>query len=129
MKERDMYLPNWLLCFGLFCIAVSVVCLVLSFVIQVAFLVGFVILATIGIFAVVCHQNQWAAMTDEASFVYSTMFGNRKQYRFSEIRELRQHADSMTLVLENGKVHIESCAVLSERFAQAIDKALYNEES
>ena len=63
-------------------------------------------------------------MTDNYEFVYSTMFGRQYQFCFSEIIDLKQGNDSMTLLLENGKVHIESCALVSERFADRINGVL-----
>lgn len=48
----------------------------------------------------------------------------KKKHQFLEIRELKQNSDSLTLVLENGKVHIESCAIMSKRFVNAVDSIL-----
>lgn len=68
-------------------------------------------------------------MLDTDSFVYSTMFGNETQYDFTQVRELRLHSDSATLILETGKVHIEKCAILSKRFKKAIGRALAKTET
>lgn len=73
---------------------------------------------------ILCYKNQWVEMIDDNEFIYSTMFGNETKYYFSDIESLKQNADSMTLHLKNGKIHIESCAVISERFANAINSKL-----
>ena len=57
------------------------------------------------------------------------MFGNETQYDFTQVRELRIYGDSTTLILETGKVHIEKCAILSERFKEAIGRALAKTET
>ena len=48
-------------------------------------------------------------------FEYSTMFGNRKTYAFSQITQVKQNPDSYTVFADGDKIHIEACAVLSER--------------
>lgn len=60
----------------------------------------------------------------DITFVYTTMFGKEVQYSFSEIRELKQNADSSTVVLDNGKVHIESSAIMSEKFMDTLNNTL-----
>lgn len=63
-------------------------------------------------------------MENDNTFIYSTMFGKEIRCYFSEIVELKKNPDSLTLVLSNGKVHIENCAILSERFMEKIDGIL-----
>ena len=48
--------------------------------------------------------------------------------KFSDITGLKRNADSMTLLVGTEKVHIESCAILSERLIKLIDKELSKEE-
>ena len=76
----------------------------------------------LGIAAILCWKNQWVEMLSDEEFIYSNMFGKQTTYRVSQIRDIRRGADSMTLILENGKVHIENCAVLSERFLRILHK-------
>ena len=87
---------------------------------------GTVLFLGFGASAVLCWNNQWIEMQDSNTFLYSTIFGIKKAYAFSDILELKQNQDSFTLILETGKVHIESCAVLSDSFVQAVDAALEN---
>ena len=126
MKEKDMYLPAWVCGLGIFMLAAAAALLVCTFAFSVYCVIGTVICLPVGIFVLLCWKNQWARMETSDIFTYSTMFGNQKQYRFSDIRELKQNSDSMTLILQNGKIHIESCVVLSDRFADAINHALGN---
>ena len=48
------------------------------------------------------------------------MLGNKKSYRFADIQRLNKNNDSFTLIMKDGKVHIESCAVISSRFMKAL---------
>ena len=127
--SKDMYLPAWLLVFGLFSLAVAVVLFAFAMSESMYLLIGFVIFFTLGFAAILCQQNQWAKMNDDGTFTYSTMFGNKKEYRFSDIIELKQNSDSRTLILENGQVHIESIAVMSERFVDAINGVIESRSS
>ncbi len=54
-------------------------------------------------------------------FEYSTMFGGgRKTYAFSLITQVKQKPDSYTVFADGDKIHIEACAVLSERLADKL---------
>ena len=123
-REKDMYLPSWVCVLGIVFLVAACVCLVLTFSTSVYSLIGFVICLAIGAAAVLCWKNQGATMIDDDTFLYTSMFGTDHSYRFSDIRKLKKNADSFTLILENGKVHIENCAILSERFFNAIDSVL-----
>ena len=48
-------------------------------------------------------------------------------YNFADIKELRENPDSCTLILTNGKVHIESMALISEDLYNKIDAAISKE--
>ena len=104
-KDKDMYLPVWVCCIGVLFLVAALVCLTFVFTTSANFLIGFVVCFGLGISAILCWKNQWIMMLDE-------------------IRELKQNSDSLTLVLENGKVHIESCAIMSKRFVNAVDSIL-----
>lgn len=122
-KDKDMYLPFMVCGLGIFFMAAALGCLVMTFM-SYLWLLGFVFCGAMGGAAILCWKNQWAEMTSGDTFIYSTMFGRETEYHFSEIRGLKQRSDSMTLILESGKVHVEECAVISERFAAALDAAL-----
>ena len=47
-----------------------------------------------------------------------------RQYRFSDIKEVRINQDSWTLILTNGKVHIESMVCMSETLYNKIEAAI-----
>lgn len=128
MQKKDMYLPNWVCGLGALFLVVSIVCVVLSFTVfsySMIFMIGCIIGAVIclgfGVAAILCWKNQWAEMINDDEFVYSTMFGRKIKYRFADIKDIKQNSDSMTLLLENGKVHIESGAFISDRFVDRIN--------
>lgn len=125
MREKDMYLPKWICLLGVFFLAAAAGCLMYGLLrgMTVLLVAGAVLCAGLGIAAVLCWRNQWVMMIDDHTFVYSTMFGRKTEFRFSDIQRLRQNSDSFTLFLRDGKVHIESCAVISDRFVEAVNRA------
>lgn len=124
MRDKDMYLPNWLLAFGVVLLIIAVACVVTRFTVLSYAVLAFVISLPVGIAAILCWKNQWVEMLNDSEFIYSTMFGRQHRYRFSDIKGLKKSNDSMTLFLENGKVHIEACAICSERFIERVNRAL-----
>ena len=123
--RADMYLPLWILTFGLVLIAGAVVLGVytaLHFSVQTLAVVSICLILGIG--AVLCWKNQTIRMLPNDSFEYTTFLGRKTVYRFGDIRGLRKNQDSMTLLVGSGKVHMESCAVISERLADRINRQL-----
>ena len=126
-RNKDMYLPDWLLAFGVFLIAGAVFCAVMAYLTSydTGFLVVCLGLFGLGVSAILCWRNQGITMLSDSVFVYSTMFGKKTEYLFSHITSLRQNQDSMTLFVDGDqKIHIESCAIMSDRLADAIAAAL-----
>ena len=123
--RADMFLPDRILAMGL-----VLNCVGLAF--AVAFCIGFKIawlliavgLILFGVAALLCWRNQTIRVIDDKSFEYSTFLGKKTVYYFDEIKSLRKNSDSMTLFVGRGKVHIESCAVMTERLTELINKAL-----
>ena len=123
MKKKDLYLPVWVCALGIILIIGALVFLYFS-IKYYYLLIGTIICLGVGIAAILCWKNQWVEVIDDHSFIYSTMFGKQIKYHTSQIVELKENPDSMTLILNNGKVHIESCAIISERFIEMITKRL-----
>ena len=63
-------------------------------------------------------------MFENDTFEYTTFLGNKKVYSFNEINGIRYNNDSMTLFIGDGKVHIESTAIITERLAERVNKQL-----
>ena len=124
MNEKDVYLPKWILGLGIFLLAIACGCIVLTFTLFYMMYIGAILFIPLGIAAILCWKNQWIEMTGSNEFVYSTMFGKKTTYSFSEIIELKNNPDSVDLIMESGKVHIESCAVVSEKFMNALNNRL-----
>ena len=123
--RADMFLPNWLMGFGIFLDVVAVACLIAAFVSQVwGLIIGFVISGILGIAAWLCWKNQSIKIIDENRFEYTTFLGKKTIYYFSEIKGIRANQDSLTMFVGNGKVHIEFIANISEELFDKIDKAL-----
>ena len=123
--RADMFLPRWILLFGIVLALGAVVCLVVfAFLLHWGLLVGMAACAILSGLAVMCWNNQKIIILDEERFQYVTFTGTKKNYRFSEIKGLRKNSDSMTLLVGKDKVHIESAAILSDRLIAKINEAL-----
>lgn len=123
--RADMYLPIWLLAFALVLMiagAVALLCAVVWF--SVGAIIGGVCLLGLGVSALLCWKNQTIKILPNDSFEYTTFLGNQKIYRFDQITGLKRNSDSVTLLVGGGKVHIESCAVLSEELVEKVDLVL-----
>lgn len=123
--RADMYLPDFVLALG--------VVLLLS---GIGFGIGAAVTMTLwmiaaaaggillGVVAVMCWKNQTIRILSSDKFEYTTFLGNTYTYSFSDIKGLRKNSDSATLFVGDKKVHIESCAIMSERLVNSINIAL-----
>ena len=128
-NPADMYLPERLLAmaivFAIMAVGAAVVGVMQSGLVWFA---GAAALAVMSVAACLCWRNQKIFMLSEDTFTYTTMFGRTTEYRFEDIVSLRRNKDSFTIVLTTGKVHIESMALVSERFAQRVSAEFKKEE-
>lgn len=124
--RADMFLPGWLLVMGLllvmFGVSIGVVFAVLQ--ISALMIVLAAVMTLLGVAAILCWKNQTIRMLPNDSFECSTFLGNKTIYRFGDIRGLKKSTDSMTLFVADGKVHIESIAIVTDRLADRINKQL-----
>ena len=74
--------------------------------------------------AILCWKNQTIRILPNDAFEYSTFLGNKTVYRFSEIKGIRINLDSATLLVADGKVHIESIAIVTDRLEKRINNRL-----
>jgi hypothetical protein len=124
-KKADMYLPAKLLAMFLVMTVLGLGLAVFA-VLNVHLWAGLGAVACIvlGIGAFMCWKNQKIIMVSDEIFCYRTFLGYEHEYRFSQIQRAVQNQDSITLILDTGKVHIESMAVLSDRLVERIDREL-----
>lgn len=123
--RADMFLPLWLLAFAIIMLVAGVAVGIYAAVeLSVGAVVGAVVCLGLGIMALLCWKNQNIVVLSDESFEYSTFLGNKKEYRFQDITGLKQNNDSMTLFVGNEKVHIESCALLTDRLIELINAQL-----
>ena len=123
--RADMYLPLWIFGLGLFllvcCIAAAVCAVAIpSVAAAIAALVCFILAAA----ATLCWKNQSARMLSDDEFEYKTFLGHTRRYSFSQITQLKQNPDSCTLFVGKEKIHIETCAILTDRFIERINRQL-----
>ena len=124
--RADMFLPAWLFVMGLLlCIFGTIVGIVFA-VLQISTLMIAlaVVMVLLGVAAFLCWKNQTIRMLPNDTFEYSTFLGNKIIYRFSDIKGLKKNTDSMTLFVAEGKVHIESIAIVTDRLSDRINKQL-----
>ena len=123
--RADMFLPDFLKYFGFFLDAVAIAFLVVTFITQIwGLIIGALICGGLGVAAWLCWKNQTVRIIDEDRFEYTTFLGKTTVYNFSDIKALRVNQDSMTLILTNGKVHIESMVHMSQALADKIDQSI-----
>lgn len=123
--HADMYLPERLLAMALVMLAGGTACAIFAvFRFSVGVLIGAAVALGFGIIALLCWKNQSIRIISGEEFEYTTFLGNKRLYRFSDIKGLRKNQDSLTLFVGDDKVHIESMAVISERLANSINKEL-----
>ena len=124
-KQKDMYHHGFVCFGGLFFIVLSPFYLYYVFTDSLKWLFAFLPWFGFGAWAFLSWLNYGAWMTSESTFIYRTFYGRKKEYRFSEIRDIQfGHKGAMTLILENGTIPIDGGAVLSYQFGRAVNAAL-----
>ena len=123
--RADMVLPLRVLAFGLF----SLVCGIASAVYaaataETAMAVFVLIFFIAAVLLTLAWRNQTARMLSDDEFEYKTFLGNTRRYSFSQITQLKQNPDSCTLFVGKEKIHIETCAILTDRFIERINRQL-----
>ena len=126
--RADMFLPDFIMYLGFFFDVAAVAFFVAMFTTQIWWLIiGALLCEGIGIAAWLCWKNQTVRIIDGERFEYTTFLGKTTVYRFSDIKELRVNQDSLTLILTNGKVHIESIVCMSETLLNKIETSIPDE--
>ena len=121
-NEADLHLPTAVLILGIFLSIVAAALLICAAVFtNIWFVVVSVPVILLSVAAFLCWNNQKIYVVDDDTFEYYTMFGNKKVFRFSDITDIKQNPDSLTLMLGENKVHIESMAVMSDRWVELIN--------
>lgn len=127
-EKADMRLPEKVAGLGM-ALFLAAAAMIAAFIIKgnILFIAGAVVCVGLSIFAMLCYKNQRIYIISDEEFEYSTLFGNKKVYKFKDIKTLRKNQDSLTLFVFDGelhKVHIESSAILSRRLTDLINKSL-----
>ena len=124
--RADMFLPAWLFVMGLLLSMFGAIVGIVFAVLQISTLI--IVLAAgmslLGVAAILCWKNQTIRMLPNDTFEYSTFLGKKTIYRFGDIKGLKKNTDSMTLFVAEGKVHIESIAILTDRLSDRMNKQL-----
>ena len=124
--RADMFLPAWLFVMGLLlCIFGTIVGIVFA-VLQISTLMIALaaVMVLLGVAVFLYWKNQTIRMLPNDAFEYSTFLGKKTIYRFGDIKGLKKNTDSMTLFVADGKVDIESIAIVTDRLSDRINKQL-----
>lgn len=124
--RADMFLPAWLFGMSLLLLAFGGILMAVFIATQpsVFLFIAAAALLLLGVAAMMCWKNQTIRMLDDDRFEYSTFLGKKIIYRYSDIKELKKNTDSMTLLVADGTVHIESVAVITDRLAKRVNQEL-----
>lgn len=123
--RADMYMPIWLLAFAMVLLVGGVFVGIFAIIsLSLGAGIATIVASGLGITALLCWKNQTIRMLSEDTFEYSTFLGNKTVYRFSDIKGIKENNDSITLFVANGKVHMESSAIVTERLAERINRQL-----
>ncbi len=123
--RADMYLPRKM---QVFSVVLTVIGIILGVYAFLSFALWAVVIAPLclilGIAAFLCWRNQKITVLSDETFEYSTFLGKKIVYRFDEIKGIRKNSDSMTMFVGDGKVHIESAAVMTKALTERINRQL-----
>lgn len=123
--RSDLYLPLWMLALG---IGLNIWGIFMGVLTVQKFTPAGLLLCiagiVIGIAAILYWRNQTVEILTPDTFRYTNPLGRQKIYRFADIRGVKRNKDSMTLILTNGKVPIESIAILTQNLADSINRQL-----
>ena len=122
--RADMFMPAWLLTVGLLFASIGVLIGFVMIYFSPAFVAAGAVLALIGGVLLLWWKNQMIHMLPDDTFRYRTMFGKKTVYRFSEIRGIKRGNGYVVLLMGEGKVYVDSSAIVSDRLAERIDQRL-----
>ena len=124
--RADMYLPAWMFVLGAFFVMFGVILGTVLSILQISvLLVVLAILVVVwGMAMLMWWKNQTIRILSEETFEYCTFLGKKTLYRFDAIRGIKKGSDSTTVFVGEGKVHIESVAIVSECLAERINAQL-----
>ena len=124
-KKADMQLPDRVAFFGIAMTFCGVFLIIIAIIAIAPFMLFFSILSLlVATFAFLCYKFQRIHILSDEEFEYSTFLGKKKIYKFEHVRAVRVNADSRTLIFSNGRINIESNAILSERLRLLFNKEL-----
>ncbi len=73
-------------------------------------------------------RNQTIVMLDEERFLYTNWLGKKREYRFSELLDVRRSLDDVVLSFADGKVRFDATAEVSKRLELRLIKAVQNKK-
>ena len=124
-KKADMQLPPKIAAFGvttaiagLFLIIISIITSVWSMLIFAA--IAFLVSA----FAFLCYKFRRIFVLSDTEFSYTNFFGRMRIYKFEHIRGIKMSSESHTLIMNLGRIRIESPNIISDRLRSLFNKEL-----
>ena len=124
--RADMFLPVWLLMFGIMSCVMGALMLIIFLFNRlpfVPFIFALTLLAT-GIFLILLWKNHSIRILSEDTFEFKNFYGSKRVYRFSDIKTMRKGIDCKVLIVGDAKISIDSSAILSEELKNRIQTQL-----
>jgi len=112
--------------FALFGVILGTVSIVLQF--PIFLILGAVVLALIGVAALMCWKNQTIHLQPNDTFVHRTFLGRKKVYRFSEIKGVKKGNGYTFLLVGVDKVYIDSSMIVSDALMERINSQLQEKD-
>ena len=76
------------------------------------------------VYGVFSWNNRVIRMLSDDTFEFTTSFGRKKLYHFSDITDLKKDRDSRILCVAHEKIFIKDLAFVSDRFEARVQQAL-----
>lgn len=124
-KKADMQLPTRIAAFGVVMTFAGIVLIILSIITNVLSMLALAFIAfLVAAFAFLCYKFRRIHVLSETEFSFTNFWGRKRIYNFNHIRGDRISSESHTLIMNLGRIRIESANIMSDRLKRLFNKEL-----
>lgn len=120
----DMCLPSFFLIVILILLLSGIACTIYAIIKKAVLLIFGAIIICFSIYSIFSWKNRTIHMLSDDTFEFTTPFGRKKLYHFSDITDLKRDRNSHILHVAHDKIFISDMAFISERFEKRVHQAL-----
>ena len=125
----DMCLPSFFLIVILILLLSGIACTIYAIIKKAVLLIFGAIIICFSIYSIFSWKNRTIHMLSDDTFEFTTSFGRKKLYHFSDITDLKKSRnkydrDSRILCVAHKKIFISDMAFVSDRFEMRVQQAL-----